>query len=534
MKAFFLLLKIQLLGLFGINKALHADPRKAKRMLALTALAAVGIVALVALYVSSVASVLARLGLADAIPTVAVLVGAVAGGVAAFLKANGMLFAFKDYDLVMSLPVPTAVVVLSRIASLYAMSFVFGLLVMVPAFCVYAANAGVTAAGLAFMALAIVVAPLLPLAVAVVLAALIAAFSSRFRHANIVMVVLMIAATIAIIAASMLLTGQGQMSDLDALAQMGGMKADVLAQVYPPAAWAAAGIAHGDVLAFGLFALVNVAAALVLVAVLTRLFVPVNALLMSTRSHTSFSFDAAGKSSRAGERTPFRALVEKELRLLVATPVYLLNGCMGYVLVLVGAVAEAVAIATGMLSLDAVPAELAPMVGAMLPWVVAFCLGISSTTAPSVSLEGSARWLMQTAPVPARTVLGAKAAVNLLFAVPTVVVGGALLAFANPLGALDVAALFAVPLAFALFSTFLGLALDARYPRYDWTTVYEPVKRGMPVFAVVLGGMILAGVGMAASLFGGPLAAFAVAAVVAAASLLLWRETMKTWSPLSS
>ena len=31
MKPFILLLKIQLLGLFGINKTLHADPAKAKR-----------------------------------------------------------------------------------------------------------------------------------------------------------------------------------------------------------------------------------------------------------------------------------------------------------------------------------------------------------------------------------------------------------------------------------------------------------------------------------------------------------------------
>ena len=39
MKPFILLLKIQLLGLFGINKTLHADPAKAKRTLALAALA---------------------------------------------------------------------------------------------------------------------------------------------------------------------------------------------------------------------------------------------------------------------------------------------------------------------------------------------------------------------------------------------------------------------------------------------------------------------------------------------------------------
>ena len=117
MKPFILLLKIQLLGLFGINKTLHADPAKAKRTLALAALVVAAVV----------------------------------------------LFGFKDYDLVMSLPVPTSSVVLSRIASLYAMSLLFGVLVMVPAFAVYASAAGVSAVGVACMALSIVLAPLLPL-----------------------------------------------------------------------------------------------------------------------------------------------------------------------------------------------------------------------------------------------------------------------------------------------------------------------------------------------------------------------------------
>ena len=44
MRAFVLLLKIQLLGLFGINKALHVDAARAKRTIGLVALAVVALV----------------------------------------------------------------------------------------------------------------------------------------------------------------------------------------------------------------------------------------------------------------------------------------------------------------------------------------------------------------------------------------------------------------------------------------------------------------------------------------------------------
>ena len=55
MRSFLLLLKVQMLGLFGINKALHADAARAKRTLAVAAVAAAGIVALAVAYVASVA-----------------------------------------------------------------------------------------------------------------------------------------------------------------------------------------------------------------------------------------------------------------------------------------------------------------------------------------------------------------------------------------------------------------------------------------------------------------------------------------------
>ena len=521
MRSFVLLLKIQLLGLFSINKTLHADPAKAKRTLAVAALVVIAVVLFAAMYSSGVAQALVQMGLPEAIPLVAVLVGAVAGAVAAFLKTNGVLFGFKDYDLVMSLPVPISSVVLSRIASLYAMSLLFGLLAMVPAFAVYAAHAGVTATGVVCMALSVVLAPLLPLAVAIVLAVLIAAVSARFKHANIVVIVLTLAATLAAVFGSLAFSSQAD--DMAAMTALGTQLTTQLASAFPPAMWAAAGIVEGDLVQFLAFAVVNLVAAGVVLTLVVRLFVPVNTLLMSSRPRGTFSFD--DKRASAKSSTPLRALVIKEARLLVATPIYLMNACIGYVLVFVAAVA--VGTATGIMSLDLLPPELAPFLGAIAPWGLAFFCSISSTTAASVSLEGSARWLMLTAPVPASTVLGAKAAVNLLVGVPFLVLSALLIAVSLPLDALSIVALFAVPLAACLLATFLGLALDARRPRYDWTTVYEPVKRGMPVFVVVFAGMGFAFVGMAAATLLGAPASLLIALVAGAGSLALYRATVK-------
>ncbi len=528
MRAFILLLKVQLLGLFGINKAFHTNPGRAKRTLGLAALAVVGIAAIVLVYVGSVATSLVEFGLGAHIPFIAVLAGSLVGAVATFLKANGVLFGFKDYDLVMSLPIPTATVVLSRIASLYAMSMAFALLVMVPMFGVYADSVGVSTFSAVFMVLSVVVAPLAPLAIAVVLAALVTVVSSRFRHANFVVALLSMALLVGFLVLYYAVIG-GSGGDIATLTAMGAEKVELLGSVYPPAVWAANAIAQSDAVAFILFVGVNLAAALGLVVLLVRLFVPVNALLMASHARGTFSFEheyARGQAAGTSMRSPFRALLAKEARLLMATPIYFLNGCMGYVLMVVGAVALMGASLMGVLPFQELPSEYVAIIGQTIPWILAFLVGIMSTTVASVSLEGSARWLMLTAPVPAHTILAAKAALNLAFALPAIAVSCVLVACAVPFDGLSLVALFMVPLALALFSTYAGLALDALRPRYDWTSPYEPVKRGMPVFVVAFGGMVIVLVGFATAALGGAIGSLVLATLVAGVSLAAYRQTV--------
>ena len=335
--------------------------------------------------------------------------------------------------------------------------------------------------------------------------------SSRFKHANVAVIVLTLAATLAAVFGSFALSGQSD--DLAALSALGAQLTGQLAA-----------IVQGDLVQFAAFAAVNIAAAAAVFALVVRLFVPVNSLLMSSRPRGTFSFDG-DKGAGAKSSTPFRALMVKELRLLAATPIYFMNACIGYVLVLVAAVAVAVGSATGMLSLDLLPPAYAPFVGALLPWALAFFCAISSTTAASVSLEGSARWLMLTAPVSPATVLGAKVAVN--FAVQCLAVSAVLMAVSLPLDALSVAALFAVPLAASMLAACLGLALDARSPKYDWTSVYEPVKRGVPVFAVIMIGMVFCVLGMGVTTLLGVGASLVLALLAAAVSVAAYRGAVK-------
>ncbi len=541
MKSFLLLLKVQVLGLFGLNRVLHTKPGKALVGMVLAGVAIAILCAVVVLYVVMLSLGLVTMGATEVVPLLVIEVGALAGACAAFPKAGGLLFSFRDYDLVMALPIARPVVVLSRIASLYAMAVVLNALIVTPALVVLAC-VGAVGVGLGELilvgVLVVLLAPIIPLAVSVALAALVAVVSTRFRRAGVAMGVLGMLLVVGIVIGSFALRGMG--AD-PAHAGVVGLAAEQAAALsgalgaYAPARWAAAAVMKGDAGALLLFVVVSLAVAVALVAVLVRVFVPVNEALMSSRPHAAFSFEdvvARGHAKGPRVRRPLWALVGKEARLLVTTPAYLLNTCIGYVLALVAGVAAVIGRLTGALD-GMLPPELVPLVADVAPWALAFCLGIASPTTASVSLEGSARWLVQSTPLSSATVLGSKMALGILLSVPTALVGGALCALALGVDALQAVAMIVAPLASGVLAVSVGLTLDSLRPRFDWTTPYEPVKRGFSVIVTMAVGMVAAMAGFfAASVLGwvGTLAVAVVELAVAAGAFCLAnRRPLMRW-----
>lgn len=521
------MLRVQLLGMFGINRVIHAGSVADRiRLVALAALFAL-IGAFVAAYAYGMGTSLVTLGIGEAVPVLAVTMGSLAGVLVTFLKANGTLFGARDFDLTASLPVPLWYVAASRLAAIYGMNLLWAFLLMMPLFVAALPALGVGVGGWIAAAVSVALAPLAPMAVAVAVAFGLAAVSSRLRHGRVMAGVLGVAAAAVLVVAMMMLSGgmgtdsagagaagAGSLSfgvegavpsdEWVALGQASAALSDAARALWPPAAWAAAGIAHDDLGAFALFAAVSLAAAGGTVALLGRFLLPVNSLL------------AAGGSARRAaasvlRRQPvLRALVLKELRAVVSTPVWLMNTAIGPVLALVLGAACLVAgpnaaglITSGVHLPGVSPADLQPaitaLIGALIPWVLAFCLALAASSASALSLEGEARWIMQTIPQPPAAIMASKMLANVVLAVPAGLVAGVLAVIGLRLGVLEAVACLVVPAAAGLFVAALGAFLNGRMPRYDWTSEYEIVKRSAPVMIALLGGMAVVVAGAAAS-----------------------------------
>ena len=89
----------------------------------------------------------ADIGLVQAIPTLIIVIYSLVVLMLTFIKSSGALIGLKDYDMVMSLPVNNAAVILSRLTMLYIMNLLIGIIAMIPAVIIYGINTTVSAGG---------------------------------------------------------------------------------------------------------------------------------------------------------------------------------------------------------------------------------------------------------------------------------------------------------------------------------------------------------------------------------------------------
>ena len=169
-------------------------------------------------------------------------------------RAKGILFGFKDYDILMSLPVKTSYIVASRLLQLYIITIVFTAGMMLPCYFSYGllARPEWTFYPVAIVALFFI--PLIPIIIASIIGVLLGYISSSFKYTNIVSLVLSMLLLIGIFFGSLFLKDEQQLIDI------GNFFRNQMNSLYPLARWYHAGVTELNLLYLVLFLLTSMIA----------------------------------------------------------------------------------------------------------------------------------------------------------------------------------------------------------------------------------------------------------------------------------
>lgn len=471
-----LLTWLRLVNLMGFNEARFSRDRK-KRAKLTAMLVLYGILALVMMaYVGLMCWGVAALGAGSKLPLCLAVVSGLVVLVFTVLRAGPVLFETGDYEMLISLPVRPTAVVVSRFAAMYFSNAAMTLAVLLPGMIV---SGFMLKPGFAFypmMLLGAIFLPLIPMTIAMLLGMLVYMLSARMKRRKLAVLFFSMLATLAVLILPLLL------AKLQPDQLILGIRTllDSLRSFYPPAGWFGDAVSKGNIGAYMLFAVGSAAVFGAAAGIVGWKFRSICDLLSSHRSRSDFRMEAQRST---GMR---KALYLRELRRYFASPIYVMNTGVGYVLAVILAAGVIVSGISTILDELPVPIELAPRVTV---FILAFCYVLSPTTTSAISLEGKSWWLLKSLPVPAAEIMGSKLMVNLTIALPCWLVSTVLLFIGiRPEG---IAALWLVllPLGYILFSACLGLKINLKLPMFSWENESQPVKQGKAVLVCMLIGM---------------------------------------------
>ena len=366
--------------------------------------------------------------------------------------AKSQLFEAKDNELLLSMPVPPGMILLSRMAALLAMNFVLELVVALPVFVSWLQYGETCGTGITAFVVIVLALPLFSLAVSCLFAWLVSLVTSHMRNTTAVTMVISVVFMLAYFLFCFRMN-----SYVTQLAANGAAIAGALGSA-APLVWLGRAAADGSLADLGLTLLWTVLPFVLAYVLLNRSFIRI---VTTRRGQVKVRYEK--KAMRASSQ----------------------NAGLGLVFELVLAVLAVVKRRELLGALTAIP----ELYAAAAPILLLACMMVSGMvffTASSVSLEGKSYWIVRSMPVETKKVLQAKLSLSNSLAIAPALLMTLAAALALRLPAAETVLLLACQLLFVLLTANVGLMEDLRHCNLDWINETQAAKQGAGVLLSML------------------------------------------------
>lgn len=457
------------------------------------------------------------MGMADIVPMYLYAVASLLILIFSFFKAGSMIFSMKGFEILVSLPVSRAAIIISRFACMYLTNLMLELLIMLPGLVCYGCFVRPAAGFYLVFLLGSLFLPLLPLTISSILGAVITAASSRMRHKSLAESLLMMIVVVAVLVGSWGLSYQGPQMSKEALQNMAEMISAQIGRIYPPAIWFANAL-YGDIARLGLLLAVPTVIFIVFVAILQKYFLKICAAVHAVTTRNNYQMTRLQKSSHV------TALWRKELKRYFSSSVYVTNTLVGYVLAVIAAAAVLVVGMDKVVSTMGIP-NIEPVILQCLPYGLSCLLCMTSITACSISMEGNTFWQIQSLPVTSKEFYDSKILAGLSVAAPFYLLSVILLVAAVRPTGLALVWLLLIPACYLMFCSVAGITANLMFPIFNWESEVRVVKQSASMLGAMLTGILSCIVPLIVTAVAGDAAAnwiqlFTVAILVAVTALL--------------
>lgn len=423
-------------------------------------------------------------------------------------QLNAAVFNAKDVEWYAPMPLKPEVVFFAKFGYVYLLELATSFLILLPAYVLYAVEIH---AGIGFWLLAVITLPLvpvIPLAFSALLSLPLSKLSARFRNRELIMTVLTGAFVIAIALGSMLLSSTmgrvmtGDISMLENVFENAEPVLRAVTSIFPPAMWLALGLtfARDALSSILLFFAVSIAIMTATIYLAGKFYYAGVLAILETPPAKRKNSKTKIVSSQAS--SPVIALAASDLRMLLRTPVYLINSLSG---VFFGAMVFIMPLALGSewnafkkIIADAINNASPAFLLAVMTLILSAAGMVNPAASTAFSRDGRSIWLMQTIPVtPKIQVLAKIVSATTITSISAVIIAASVCVMFPQM--IPFAVMGLVPALFIVVAaSAMSMLPDIISPKLKWDNEAEAMKQnfnslwGMLTMLPV--GLIMAGI----------------------------------------
>ena len=391
------------------------------------------------------------------------------------------IYGAKDNDLLLSMPIKTRDILLSRILVVLLLNYVYEALIALPAIIVYYLHQPFNGLQMLIFIIVFVTLPLFVLVLSCVFGWLITMVLKKIPSKTFITMVL----SLGVLVAYFYLINK-MPEYLASLITNGETIGEIVESKLYPIYHLAKAISD-----MNLFSLIVYLLTALIPFVLVIYLLSLNFIKLTT----SKSGVKKGKLKQTDIKTNGlkKSLFMRELRHFTSNPMVMMNSAIGIAFTIF--LAGALIVKSN--DVKIIVQSISPLLqGTLNEWLVAgLCLviiGVSSfnyISASLISLEGNRLWIIKSLPLKTKDILDSKLLLHIVLCIPPAIIFSLAGIYVFSLDIVDALIVILVPVIFIVFEAIFGLLINLWKPKFDWVNETIVVKQSMAVIIAMLGTM---------------------------------------------
>ena len=387
------------------------------------------------------------------------------------------IFASKDQELLLSLPIKKSTIVASKLINLYIFNLFVILLLMLPTIIVYSSYVAPSIDFYFRALLGILAIPVIPTMLSVFISSLITIVSTKFRYTKVVQTILMLALIIISLVFSFKLNSNLELNFLN----LQGSFANFFNKLYPLTEYFTSFLVANDFFSSVVFFGVSLISIIITLVFLSLCYTKISTKATSSINKKIINYNKLKNHSVLSH------LLFKDLKRIICSPNYLLNSCLGLIFIVLLAV---LLLFFDLDNYTSVPITTATLVH-NLPLIFMFIIFLSCTTSSSISLEGKNLYILKMLPLKFKTIWHAKVLCNYLLIIITCLISLLLFNVSLDLTTdINIKSIVLI-LTSGLFISIFGLVINLLFPNFTWKSEIKVIKQSASSFITIFFGLLL-------------------------------------------